>query len=51
MANGKFTDPLSGDPQRADDDPYAELFADCKTVEDVLQLQRDIEEAESAQGQ
>lgn len=28
------------------EDPYAELFADCVTVEDVLELQRDIEAAE-----
>ena len=27
-------------------DPYAELFADCRTVEDVLELCRDIAEAE-----
>ena len=39
----KFTD--SG-MKPADDDPYAELFADCTTAEDVLQLQREIDEAE-----
>lgn len=33
-------------PVSAEDDPYAELFADCTTAEDVLQLQREIEEAE-----
>jgi hypothetical protein len=29
-----------------DDDPYDELFADCQTPEDVMQLQTEIEEAE-----
>lgn len=42
----KFTDPASGAPQRVTDDPYAELFADCVTPEDVLQLQAEIEAAE-----
>lgn len=31
-----------------EDDPYADLFADCVTSEDVLQLQKEIEEAESS---
>lgn len=29
-------------------DPYAELFADCRTAEDVLQLQREIDAAEAS---
>jgi hypothetical protein len=28
--------------------PYDELFADCRTPEDVLELQRDIEAAEAS---
>lgn len=48
MAQRKFEDPDSGNPKREKDDPYAELFADCRTVEDVLQLQRDIEAAENS---
>lgn len=44
---GKFDD--AGMRQIKDeDDPYAELFADCTTPEEVLQLQREIEEAESS---
>jgi len=42
----KMTDPDSGRPQRVKDDPYKDLFADCVTVEDVLQLQREIDIAE-----
>lgn len=30
-------------------DPYAELRADCVTVEDVLQLEEDIERAEASE--
>lgn len=48
MARDKFEDPDSGNPKREKDDPYAELFADCTTVEDVLQLQHDIEVAENS---
>lgn len=42
----KMNDPASGRPQKVTDDPYAELFADCTTPEQVLQLQREIDEAE-----
>jgi len=48
MAKDKMTDPASGNPRLVKDDPYAELFADCRTAEDVLQLQREIDEAESS---
>lgn len=40
---GKFDD---GGMKPVEDDPYAELFADCVTAADVLQLQKEIEEAE-----
>lgn len=46
MARDKMNDPASGRPEKVEDDPYAELFADCTTVEDVLQLQADIDKAE-----
>lgn len=38
----------SGGQERvpAKDDPYRELFADCRTPEQVLQLQQEIDEAE-----
>lgn len=45
----KFTDPLSGSPEPVRDDPYADLFADCVTVDDFLQLQREIKEAEASE--
>lgn len=45
-AMSKMNDPDSGMPVPAKDDPYAELFADCKTVEDVLALQAEIERGE-----
>lgn len=44
---GKFDDELG--LVLNEDDPYFELFADCETSEDVIQLQREIEEAENAQ--
>lgn len=44
----KFNDPDSGNPQPVADDPYAELFADCVTVEDIVQLQHEIDIAENA---
>ena len=40
---GKFDD---DGLEPVEDDPYAELFADCSTPEDVRALQREIEEAE-----
>lgn len=46
MPKDKFLDPDSGSPSPEAEDPYADLFADCETPEDVLQLQREIEEAE-----
>lgn len=44
--NPKFNGPTV---ERVKDDPYAELFADCVTTEDVLQLQADIEAAEASE--
>jgi hypothetical protein len=46
MPRSKFEDSDSGKPSRVVDDPYAELFADCTTPEQVLELQREIEQAE-----
>jgi hypothetical protein len=48
MAPGKFDDDaLAGArPRLVADDPYFELFADCTTPEQVLELQREIEESE-----
>ena len=43
MAKDKFIDTGL---KPAEDDPYAELFADCTTAEDILQLQAEIEAAE-----
>jgi hypothetical protein len=40
---GKFDD---DGLEPAEDDPYVNLFADCSTPEEVLALQREIEEAE-----
>lgn len=40
---GKFDDRFI---EVDEDDPYAELFADCTTAEEVLQLQAEIEAAE-----
>lgn len=48
MANDKMSDPASGRPERVKDDPYADLFADCTTAEEVLTLQREIEAAEQS---
>ena len=45
---GKFDEAASGNPEPVADDPYADLFADCVTADDVLQLQREIEGAEAA---
>ena len=42
--NPKFNDEALS---RVEDDPYAELFADCVTTADVLQLQAEIEAAEA----
>jgi hypothetical protein len=42
----KINDDKSGKPVKVKDDPYAELFADCRNAEEVLQLQAEIEEAE-----
>lgn len=47
----KMNDPASGRPRRDRDDPFAALFADCETAEDMLQLQRDIEAMERAEAQ
>lgn len=44
---GKFDDNLFLD-KPAEDDPYAELFADCETVEQVLELQAEIDAAEAS---
>lgn len=42
---GKFDD----DGMTAvEDDPYAELFADCTTVEQIQELQAEIEAAEAS---
>lgn len=35
----KFTE---GGLERVKDDPYAELFADCRTAEEVVALQQEI---------
>ena len=43
---GKFDDKFI---REVEDDPYAELFADCTTPEQVLELQREIEAAEAAE--
>lgn len=32
-----------------EDDPWAELFADCTTTEDVLQLQAEIDAVEATE--
>lgn len=40
---GKFDD---DGLEPVEDDPYADLFADCSTPEEVLALQREIEKAE-----
>lgn len=45
----KMEDPDSGKPTRVKDDPYRELFADCQTTEDVLQLQAEIDAMEARQ--
>lgn len=44
MVNKKF---VEHGPQPVKDDPYAELFADCTTPEEVLELQAEIEAAEA----
>lgn len=43
---GKFDD--SG-LERVEDDPYADLFADCSTSEQVQELQAEIKEATRAE--
>lgn len=50
MPKSKFEDTDSGLFKKVKDDPYEELFADCTSPEDVLQLQRDIESAEASDG-
>lgn len=45
----KMEDPASGQPRKVTDDPYEELFADCTTAEDVLQLQAEIDAMEARQ--
>lgn len=42
---GKFDDDFI---RKDEDDPYAELFADCTTPEQVLELQKEIEAAEQS---
>ena len=42
---GKFDDKFI---TQDEDDPYAELFADCTTPEQVLELQAEIEAAEQS---
>lgn len=47
MARPNTNPKFNGDSvEKVEDDPYAELFADCTTAEEVLQLQKEIEEAE-----
>lgn len=43
-----YGDDAGGKPSRVfeKDDPYADLFADCTTPEEVLQLQQEIDAAE-----
>lgn len=44
----KIEDPESGRlPEEVKDDPYVDLFAECTTTEEVLELQREIEAAEA----
>lgn len=38
----KMNDPDSGNPEKFDKDAYAELFADCTTVEEILALQEEL---------
>jgi hypothetical protein len=47
----KMEDADSGKPRAVEDDPWEELFADCVTAEDVLQLQADIDAMEARQRQ
>lgn len=41
----RFDEQFLDDPE---DDPYVELFADCETVEQMLELQKEIDEAEAS---
>ena len=47
----KMDDPDSGRPKKVKNDPYKELFADCHTVADVMQLQAEIDAMEKAEAQ
>lgn len=51
MAIDKMNDDASGRPRKVKDDPFAELFADCGTVEEVLQLQAEIDAMERSEAQ